>query len=369
VFPPDISNQTGQTPVLEIRDLKTHFAVPQNILDRFRHGPRTVRAVDGVSLSIDRGHTLGLVGESGCGKSTLGRTVLRLVEPTAGEVKIDGRNVASANSAEMRQVRRHAQIIFQDPASSLNPRMTVGQILDEPLIVFKVADRDGRRQRVAELLSQVGLPPEAANRYPHQFSGGQRQRVGIAAALALDPTLIVADEPTSALDVSVQAQILNLMERLQQQRGLAYLFISHNLEVVRHISDRVAVMYLGKIVESAPTERLFEAPLHPYTRALLSAVPSVDPDDRREPLLLDGEVPSPINPPNACRFHPRCPIALPICREVEPDLLTDEHGHDVACHAAAWARAQQTAGKPMPDPSEWRPHAPHAQGATTHHGL
>jgi oligopeptide/dipeptide ABC transporter ATP-binding protein len=351
----------SETPVLEVRDLKTHFVVPQNIVARFRNGPRTVRAVDGVSLSINRGQTVGLVGESGCGKSTLGRTVLRLVEPTAGEVKIEGRDVASAAPAEMQQMRRRAQIIFQDPASSLNPRMTVGQILDEPLTVFKVADRNGRRQRVAELLNQVGLPQEAATRYPHQFSGGQRQRVGIAAALALDPTLIVADEPTSALDVSVQAQILNLMEGLQQQRGLAYLFISHNLEVVRHISDRVAVMYLGKIVESGPTERLFDTPLHPYTRALLSAVPSVNPDEKREPLLLEGEVPSPINPPNACRFHPRCPIALSICREVEPDLLTDEHGHDVACHAAAWARSQQVAGQPMPDPSEWRAAAPHTQ--------
>lgn len=360
--------ETNSAPVLQVTDLKTHFAVPQNIVNRFRTGPRTVRAVDGVSLSIARGQTLGLVGESGCGKSTLGRSVLRLVEPTSGEIRIDGRDVVSASQSDLRQMRRRAQIIFQDPASSLNPRMTVGQILDEPLTVFNVADRDGRRRRVAELLTQVGLPAEAANRYPHQFSGGQRQRVGIAAALALDPTLVVADEPTSALDVSVQAQILNLLENIQQQRGLAYLFISHNLEVVRHISDRVAVMYLGKIVESGPTEQLFNAPLHPYTRALLSAVPSVNPDEQREPLLLEGEVPSPINPPNACRFHPRCPIALPICREQEPALLADEHGHEVACHAAAWARSNQVAGTPMPDPSEWRASA-RSQGAMTHHGL
>ena len=347
------TNKAG-TPVLEVRDLKTHFPVPQNIVDRLRHGPRTVRAVDGVSLTIQQGETLGLVGESGCGKSTLGRSVLRLVQPTSGEVRIEGRDIVHAPAADIRQLRRRAQIIFQDPAASLNPRMTVGDILDEPLTIFRVGDRAARRARVSELLSQVGLPSEAAGRYPHQFSGGQRQRVGIAAALALDPTLIVADEPTSALDVSVQAQILNLMEGLQQRLDLAYLFISHNLEVVRHISDRVAVMYLGKIVEEAPAETLFVDPLHPYTRALLSSIPSVDPSERREPILLEGEVPSPINPPAACRFHPRCPIGLPVCAREEPLLAGGEDGHPVACHAVAWARAQAREGHPRPDPAEWR---------------
>jgi oligopeptide/dipeptide ABC transporter ATP-binding protein len=338
--------------VLEVRDLKTYFPVPQNIVNRFRSGPRTVRAVDGVSLSIDPGETLGLVGESGCGKSTLGRSVLRLVEVSAGEVRVAGQDVGRASSAELRQLRRRAQIIFQDPSSSLNPRLTVGQTIEEPLAIFGLADRAGRRARVGELLEQVGLPAEAASRYPHQLSGGQRQRVGIAAALALDPVLIVADEPTSALDVSVQAQILNLMESLQERLGLAYLFISHNLDVVRHISDRVAVMYLGKIVESAPTETLFAGPLHPYTRALLAAIPSPDPTDRREPLPISGETPSPIDPPPGCRFHPRCPIAEAICSREEPLLLADHHDHHVACHAVAWARSQPDGT--MPDPAEWR---------------
>jgi oligopeptide transport system ATP-binding protein len=370
--PPSPRQGGAPTPnVLDVRELKTYFEIPRSIVDRFRGGPRTVRAVDGVSLSIRRGETLGLVGESGCGKSTLGRSVLRLVEPTAGEVRIEGQNVVGAGGAELRQLRRRAQIIFQDPASSLNPRMTIGQIVEEPLTIFRVADRTGRRARVAELLGQVGLPPDAAGRYPHQLSGGQRQRVGIAAALALDPTLIVADEPTSALDVSVQAQILNLLEDLQERLGLAYLFISHNLEVVRHISDRVAVMYLGKIVESAPTERLFARPLHPYTRALLAAVPSVDPDDPREPTLLEGEAPSPLNPPAGCRFHPRCPIARPICGLQEPLLSEDEADHLVACHlvachAVAWARAQAVPGHPPPDPSAWRTVAPAIQGAREH---
>jgi oligopeptide/dipeptide ABC transporter ATP-binding protein len=232
--------------------------------------------------------------------------------------------------------------------------MTVGQILDEPLTIYRIADRAGRKARVAELLQQVGLPADAAERFPHQFSGGQRQRVGIAAALALEPALIVADEPTSALDVSVQAQILNLMESLQRRLGLAYLFISHNLDVVRHISDCVAVMYLGKIVESAPTDALFADPLHPYTRALLSSIPAPDPETRREPILLAGEVPSPIDPPAACRFHPRCPIAGPICGQQEPALLGDAAGHEVACHAVAWARSQMLVDGSMPDPAAWR---------------
>jgi oligopeptide/dipeptide ABC transporter ATP-binding protein len=344
VSPPEIT-----APVLDVRDLKTYFPVPQNIVDRLRFGPLIVRAVDGVSLAIAPGETLGLVGESGCGKSTLGRSILRLVDVSAGEVRVAGRDVGRASPAELRQLRRRAQIIFQDPSSSLNPRVTVGQTIEEPLTIFRLADRATRKTRVAELLRQVGLPPEVAARYPHQLSGGQRQRVGIAAALALDPVLIVADEPTSALDVSVQAQILNLLESLQHRLGLAYLFISHNLDVVRHISDRVAVMYLGKIVESAPTDRLFADPLHPYTRALLAAIPSPDPDDHRDPLPIAGETPSPINPPAGCRFHPRCPLAQPICTTDEPSLLSDDHAHAVACHAVAWARAQSARA----DPADW----------------
>ncbi len=342
------------TPVLEIRDLRTHFAVSQNVVDRLRNGPRTVHAVDGVSLTVNRGETVGLVGESGCGKSTLGRSILRLIQPTMGEVHIDGTDVMRASKEQLRNLRRRAQIIFQDPSSSLNPRLTVGQTLQEPLAIFNVTERSGRKARVTELLRQVGLPADAADRYPHQFSGGQRQRIGIAAALALEPLLIVADEPTSALDVSVQAQILNLLEQLQQSLGLAYLFISHNLEVVHHLSDRVAVMYLGKIVETAPTDVLFAQPLHPYTRALISAVPNPDPDTPHTPMLLEGEVPSPLNPPPACRFHPRCPIARSICGQQEPALLSDEAGHVVACHAVAWARAQAKPGEPLPDPARWR---------------
>jgi oligopeptide/dipeptide ABC transporter ATP-binding protein len=340
-------------PVVEIRDLRTYFPVPQNIVSRLRNGPATVRAVDGVSLTVHRGETVGLVGESGCGKSTLGRSILGLVQPTSGDIRIDGTDVVHASGPELRQVRRRAQIIFQDPASSLNPRMTVGQTLVEPLEIYKLRSRTERRDRVAELLRLVGLPVGAADRFPHQFSGGQRQRVGIAAALALEPAVIVADEPTSALDVSVQAQILNLLQGLQQSLGVAYLFISHNLDVVRHLSDRIAVMYLGKIVESSQTEDLFQNPLHPYTRALLSAIPDPDPDAHVEPVLLSGEIPSPLNPPAACRFHPRCPIARARCATVEPDLLGDQDDHLVACHAVAWARAQARPGEKVPDLSGW----------------
>ncbi len=340
-------------PALEIRDLRTYFTVPQNVVSRVRTGPRIVRAVDGVSLTVNRGETVGLVGESGCGKSTLGRSVLRLVEPTSGDVRIEGENVVGASKSELRQLRRRAQIIFQDPTSSLNPRLTVGQTLSEPLAIFHLTDRRGRRARVEELLEQVGLPVDAVDRYPHEFSGGQRQRIGIAAALSLNPSLIVADEPTSALDVSVQAQILNLLAGLQESLGLAYLFISHNLEIVRHLSDRVAVMYLGKIVELAPAERLFEDPLHPYTQALMSAIPNPDPEAVYAPVALIGEPPSPLNPPSACRFHPRCPIAKSICAEAEPELLDDGEGHFVACHAAAWARSVALAGASLPRPRDW----------------
>ena len=340
-------------PALEIHDLRTYFTVSQNVVSRVRSGPRTVRAVDGVSLTVDRGETVALVGESGCGKSTLGRSVLRLVEPTSGDVRIDGENVIGASKSQLRQLRRRAQIIFQDPSSSLNPRLTVGQTLSEPLAIFNLVERRGRADRVRELLGQVGLPAESADRYPHEFSGGQRQRIGIAAALSLNPTLIVADEPTSALDVSVQAQILNLLADLQESLGLAYLFISHNLEIVRHLSDRVAVMYLGKIVELAPAERLFADPLHPYTQALMSAIPNPDPEAVYAPVALAGEPPSPLHPPAACRFHPRCPIAKPVCSEIEPELLDDGEGHLVACHAAAWARSAAAAGASFPKNRDW----------------
>jgi oligopeptide transport system ATP-binding protein len=346
------SDNRGE-PVVEVRDLRTYFTPAQNIVSRLRQGKSLVRAVDGVDLSVFRGETVGLVGESGCGKSTLGRSILRLVKPTSGDVRIAGLDVVNASRSDLRRVRRRAQIIFQDPASSLDPRMTIGQTIAEPLAIFNIRERAGRRARVRELLQQVGLPASAEDRYPHQFSGGQRQRVGIAAALALEPAVIIADEPTSALDVSVQAQILNLLQNLQQSLGVAYLFISHNLEVVRHLSDRVAVMYLGKIVETAPADALFDAPLHPYTRALMSAIPDPNPEVRQAPVLLKGEIPSPLNPPSGCRFHPRCPIARQRCATVEPALLPDDEAHLVACHAVEWARAARLPGGRLPDPSGW----------------
>lgn len=340
------------TPVLEVENLRTIFPLAQSLGDRIRRTERSVRAVDGVSFSIKAGETLGLVGESGCGKSTLGRSVLRLTPPTSGEVRIEGQSVAASSSSALRALRQQAQIIFQDPAASLNPRMTIGQTLEEPLTIYKLGDRTARQARVKELLSLVGLPRDSASRYPHQFSGGQRQRVGIAAALSLQPKLIVADEPTSALDVSVQAQILNLLVDIQRESKLAYLFISHNLEVVRYVSDRVAVMYLGKLVEIAPSEQLFAEPLHPYTGALLHSAPSVDPTLQREPIVLEGEPPSPINPPSGCRFHPRCPIAKPVCAQQEPALY-EEDGHSVACHAVVWARAHRLTDHSLPGIEHW----------------
>ncbi len=350
---PNVAPNPGQ-PILDVRDLRTWFTPSQNIVSRFRTGKSVVRAVDGVDLSVFRGETVGLVGESGCGKSTLGRSILRLVKPTSGDVRIDGIDVVNASGAQLQKIRRRAQIIFQDPASSLDPRMTVGQTIAEPLAIFNIRERAGRRARVRELLEQVGLPASAEDRYPHQFSGGQRQRVGIAAALALEPAVIIADEPTSALDVSVQAQILNLLQDLQQSLGVAYLFISHNLDVVRHLSDRVAVMYLGRIVETAAADDLFDGPLHPYTRALMSAIPDPDPTVRHEPVLLSGEIPSPLNPPSACRFHPRCPIAHSLCANLDPALIGDDRGHFVACHAVEWARANRKPGDRLPDPTRWR---------------
>jgi oligopeptide transport system ATP-binding protein len=321
----------GARPLLEVRNLVKHFHVARGMFGGTRG---VVRAVDGVSFAIRRGETLGLVGESGCGKTTTGRCILQLERPTSGEILFEGRDLARLDQAALRPYRRRIQVIFQDPYSSLNPRMTVGEILAEPLAVHGiVAARAARAARVQELLRHVGLLPQHAHRYPHQLSGGQRQRVGIARALAVEPSLIVCDEPVSALDVSIQAQIINLLENLQAEFGLTYLFIAHDLSVVRHISDRVAVMYLGKVVEIADRKSLYDDPLHPYTKALLSAVPIPDPDveARRERIVLGGEVPSPLNPPPGCVFHPRCPIAIDRCRGEVPALREVRAAHQAAC--------------------------------------
>jgi len=295
-----------------------------------------VRAVDGVTFDIHKGETLGLVGESGCGKSTTGRTVLQLYRPTSGEVDFDGVNLVEAKGSALRRMRRKMQMIFQDPYASLNPRMTVGEIVGEPLIVHRVASGKDVAARVDQLLSLVGLSPTYANRFPHEFSGGQRQRIGVARALALQPAFIVCDEPISALDVSIQAQVVNLLEELQEQFNLTYLFIAHDLSMVRHISDRVAVMYLGVIVELASRDEIYLRPLHPYTQALLSAVPIPDPyaEAERKRVILEGDVPSPINPPSGCRFRTRCPLAKPVCAEDRPAWRELRPGHYVACHFA-----------------------------------
>jgi oligopeptide transport system ATP-binding protein len=322
---------TGADVLLEVRNLSKHFSVSTGLFGG-RQG--TVRAVDDISFTLKRGETLGLVGESGCGKTTTGRCILQLERPTSGQVVFEGRDLAALTDAELRPLRRRAQVIFQDPYASLNPRMTVGQILAEPIAVHGlVSDRGGRRKRVHDLLTRVGLLPQHADRYPHQMSGGQRQRVGIARALAVEPALIVCDEPVSALDVSIQAQIINLLEDLQTELGLTYLFIAHDLAVVRHISDRVAVMYLGKIVEIADRVELYANPLHPYTKALLAAVPIPDPvlEAQRARTVLMGEVPSPLNPPSGCVFHPRCPIAIDRCRGEIPPLREITPGHWAAC--------------------------------------
>jgi oligopeptide/dipeptide ABC transporter ATP-binding protein len=321
----------SEAPILEVRNLVKHFPIGGGL---FGGEAAVVKAVDGVSFSIRRGETLGLVGESGCGKTTTGRCILQLEKPTSGEIIFEGRDLATLTGGELRKVRRRLQVIFQDPYSSLNPRMTVGQIIAEPLAVHDIVpDRAARGARVRELLGHAGLLPAMAHRYPHELSGGQRQRVGIARALAMEPALIVCDEPVSALDVSIQAQIINLLEELQAEFGLTYLFVAHDLSVVRHISDRVAVMYLGKIAEITDRKTLYESPLHPYTRALLSAVPIPDPavEAGRERIVLGGEVPSPLNPPSGCVFHPRCPIAVDDCRSEVPLLREIRADHRVAC--------------------------------------
>jgi len=321
------------TPLVQVIDLKKHFPITRGILIERQVG--SVKAVDGISFHIMRGETLGLVGESGCGKTTAGRTLLGLYPATGGEVVIDGQNIARADAGQMMAVRRKAQMIFQDPFACLNPRWTVNAIVGEPLRVHKIIlNEKERADQVKELLNLVGLSGSLLNRFPHEFSGGQRQRIGIARALASHPAFIVCDEPISALDVSIQAQVVNLLEDLQDQLGLTYLFIAHDLSMVRHICDRVAVMYLGVIMELAEREELYEHPLHPYTQALLSAVPIPDPkrDRARQRVILSGEIPSPIHPPSGCRFHPRCPIAQEVCTQATPPLREVTPGHWAACH-------------------------------------
>ncbi len=328
-------NGSGGDVLLRVENLVMHFPMTKGIIFQRQFG--AVMAVDGLNFTIRRGETLGLVGESGCGKSTTGRAILQLYRPTAGRVEFDGINLCQLGAEEMRRMRRRMQIIFQDPYASLNPRMTVGGIIGEPINFHGLARGEETRKRTHELLEMVGLTPACANRYPHEFSGGQRQRIGIARALAVEPEFIVCDEPVSALDVSIQAQIINLLEDLQKRLGLTYLFIAHDLSVVRHISDRVAVMYLGKIVELADRIDLYHRPLHPYTKAILSAVPIPDPDleAQRERVILYGDVPSPVNPPSGCHFRTRCPIATERCAGLEPSFEELEPGHWVACDRAA----------------------------------
>ncbi|MBA2704579.1 MAG: dipeptide ABC transporter ATP-binding protein [Blastocatellia bacterium] len=330
-----MSPTSSRDTLVKVKGLVKHFPVEGS--------DDVVRAVDGVSFEIFRGETLGLVGESGCGKSTVGRCLLRLIEPTSGEITFEGRDVTTLGKHELRELRREMQIVFQDPYASLNPRMKVGSIVGEPLVIHKIGTKKERRERVAELLKKVGLNPDYSKRYAHEFSGGQRQRIGVARTLALNPKLIVADEPVSALDVSVQAQVVNLLQDLQKEFNLAYLFISHGLAVVEHISSRVAVMYLGRIVEIATAADLYAQPLHPYTKALLSAIPIPDPKHKRERIVLGGDVPTPINPPSGCRFRTRCPIAIDECARVDPELREVLPGHSVACiRVPGWESASSS---------------------------
>ncbi len=315
--------------ILDVQNLKVHFPVRKGILSRVHE---YVRAVDGISLTLRKGETLGIVGESGCGKTTAGLAVLRLIEATDGKIVFQGRDMATLNKSEMQSIRKEMQIIFQDPYSSLNPRMTVNRILSDPLKIHGVYEGKKRQERVAYLLEKVGLSTEQGARYPHQFSGGQRQRIGVARALALNPRMIIGDEPVSALDVSIQAQIINLLIDLQEEFHLSYIIISHDLAVVEYICDRIAVMYLGKIVETGSYRELYIHPKHPYTQALLSAVPTADTKTRKERIILTGDVPSPIDPPSGCRFHPRCPKRMEICDQMEPELKDAGDAHFVACH-------------------------------------
>src|SRR5690625_417918 len=318
-----------QQQLLEVNGLKKYFDIKGGVFGR-KVGE--VKAVDGISFDVQNGETLGIVGESGCGKSTTGKSILRLIEPTEGEVKFEGQDLLSLSTEQMRKMRRDIQIIFQDPYASLNPRHTVEKIIGEPLLVYGMKSAKERKERVKELLEVVGLQAHHASRYPHQFSGGQRQRIGIARALANNPKLIICDEPVSALDVSVQSQILNLMEDLQKKFNLTYIFIAHDLSVVKHISDRIGVMYLGKMVELADKEMLYDDPKHPYTQALLSAIPNPDPDEIKDRIILKGDVPSPSNPPKGCPFNTRCPKAMNVCREITPNFQEVEENHFVACH-------------------------------------
>ncbi len=323
----------GSKTLVDVRDLKMHFPLTQGIIRQRVIG--YVRAVDGVSFSIERGQTMGLVGESGSGKTTIGRTIVRLYKPTAGQILFGDKDLAKMGGEELRLARQRIQMIFQDPFASLNPRYTIGSLIAEPMHIYKVASGTEIRERTAELLSVVGLRPEYIDRYPHEFSGGQRQRIAVARALSINPEFVIADEPVSALDVSIRAQVLNLLQRLQKQFDLTYLFVSHDLSVVRHVADRIAVMYLGRIVELADRDELYAAPKHPYTKALLSAVPIPDPqiEKRRKRIILSGDLPSPINIPSGCRFHTRCPMAQEICREVEPVYEAKEgREHYAACH-------------------------------------
>jgi oligopeptide transport system ATP-binding protein len=315
--------------LLEVKNLTKHYSVSRGIFFSKNH---VVKAVDGISFSLNAGDTFGLVGESGCGKTTAGRCIMRLIETTLGEIWFDGKNFLSLDNQQLRKERRNMQMIFQDPYASLNPRMTIRKILEEPLVIHRIGNKKERTDRVAELLGMVGLDPALMNRYPHEFSGGQRQRIGIARALALEPKLIVADEPVSALDVSVQAQIINLLKELQQKLNLTFIFIAHDLGIVQYFCDRIAVMYLGKIVELASSKELFSNPLHPYSKLLLSSIPAPDPRIRKKRENLKGELPTPIHPPSGCYFHPRCPVAIDRCKSEEPPLREITPGHFAACH-------------------------------------